>query len=90
MTELEVLSMLAKASGGSHILLDGHELRSLRIRAATQLAVAKGWLNLGPLIEVEQYGFYRAQITEQGREALATLLHEHTSREAEGVTSCDD
>jgi len=73
MTELEVLAMLAKAAGGDFIFLDGHEMRSRRIREATQAAIEAGWLDLGPLIESDQWGFYRARITEEGRRAIAEL-----------------
>lgn len=62
--------MLDGASHADFILLDGHEFRSPHIKAATEIAVSKGWLALGPLKEGDQWSWYEAKITKEGRKAI--------------------
>lgn len=73
MTENEVLRMLAKIPDGHFIMIDGHELRNERIREATEYAVGRRWLDLGELIEGDQWSWYEAKITPEGRAAIAAL-----------------
>lgn len=75
-TEQDVLKMLSKIPADGFAMIDGHELRSPWIRKSTQLAVDKGWLDLGELIEGDQWSWYEAKVTPQGREAIKELDHD--------------
>lgn len=73
MNENQVLRMLSAVPEGRIIRLDGHDLRDPMIREVACIAVRNGWLELGELIEGDQYGWFEGEITPAGRAAISAL-----------------
>jgi hypothetical protein len=80
-TEQETKDCLWRAfvrDRASWILVDGHALsRNAFLRATTYAATEAGWLDIGELIEEDQYSYYKARLTDAGR----TMLQDHEALE---------
>lgn len=70
---LEALGRFIAAYKDYCIQIDGRDLQSPKLRRYTQVAVDNGWLQLGDLVEGDQWSWYEAKITEAGKQAVAEL-----------------